>query len=283
MKEYPGIDHICNTALAAARAASRIQLKHFGRRLHVVSAPKFDLTLEIDKRCHEAISMVIGKAFPDHAIVSEESAPINPEAEYIWFIDPLDGTVNFFQGLWHFSICIACYRLGRNTLTRSVSDRNGLSALGEPLVGVVYAPVLDEIYIGVSGQPSTCNGRRITPAKKLTEALSQAVISISFGKDEAAIQQMEKLNGALVRRVRKVRMFGSTGLDIANVAMGRISALIQCSVRKWDFAAARIVLEQSGGRFHARETASNRWEVLACSEALYDPLKEMTAAAWESF
>ena len=277
------IDRLSSTAVAAARAAGRIQLQYFGKQVQVIAAPQFDVTLEVDRRCQHAILQVITKAFPGHAIVAEESAPINPEAEYVWFVDPLDGTVNFFQGIWHFSTCIACYRNAPpSAAAHSLDGENGLCALGAPLVGVVYAPALDELYIGIPGRPPACNGRRIAPADPVDD-LSHAVVCISFGKDEAAIRKMEKLNAKLVRRVRKVRMFGSTGLDIANVARGRISALIQCSVRQWDFAASRIVLEQSGGRFDARQTAPNRWEMLAaCSDRIYHPLKEMTAAAWES-
>jgi len=129
------------------------------------------------------------------------------------------------------------------------------------------------LFLGVKGSPATCNGRMIEAGNE--ETLGEAVICVSFGSDEETMRRMGILNALLVPEVRKVRVLGSTCLDIVNVACGRISGLLQGSVRNWDFAAARVVLEQSGGIFHARETSPNRWEIMACAPGLDGPLNKL--------
>jgi myo-inositol-1(or 4)-monophosphatase len=146
--------------------------------------------------------------------------------------------------------------------------------MGLPLVGVVYAPLVDELFLGVAGETATCNGEVISAGRE--SDLDDAVISISFGSTEAAMQRMEKLSSLLVRRVRKIRILGSTGLDIVNIARGRLSALLQARINIWDFAAARIVLEQSGGRFDAKQVSDGKWEILASAPGIYNFLKQIT-------
>jgi fructose-1,6-bisphosphatase/inositol monophosphatase family enzyme len=147
-------------------------------------------------------------------------------------------------------------------------------ALGQPLVGVVYNPILDELFLGLTGSGATCNQGPISVRNESN--LNEAIISLSFGSDEETMQLMEKINARLIRNTRKVRVFGSTSLDMVNVACGRISGLIQRKVRIWDFAAARIILEQSGGVFDASEIAANSWEIIACAPGLFAPLKKLS-------
>ena len=86
---------------------------------------------------------------------------------------------------------------------------------------------------------------------------------------------MEKICSVLIKQVRKVRMFGCTGLDIVKVAQGHFSGLIQPSVRIWDFAAARIIIEESGGVFDASRISENRWEIIAGSPRLVYQLRRI--------
>jgi fructose-1,6-bisphosphatase/inositol monophosphatase family enzyme len=268
------IERIRNTAELAAQDAGKILLKHYGKPVRIDVVQKHDLKSEVDRLCEQAIIETIQSQFPDHAIITEEQKSMVCRSEYVWVVDPLDGTVNFCHGLPHFGVCVACYCRRIENDGDSDSSQTGLAALGKPLVGVVYAPVMNELFVGTTGEPATCNGKAIRVGKE--RELSEAVVSVSYGSTEEAMQRMEKVTAGLIRNVRKVRIFGSTGLDMVNVACGRISGVLQDSVRNWDFAAARVILEQSGGIFDAYEQSDNHWKIIACAPGLYTSLKKLT-------
>lgn len=260
------------TAVRAAKAAGALQLEYYDRPLHVDARHAHDLKLELDRLCEQTILDVIGAEFPDHAVLAEERGAIEQESEYIWIIDPLDGTVNFYNRIAHFCSCIACYYRGNG----SASQHNGSFQPGVPLLGVVYAPVMDELFVGVAGQGATCNGKPIRgrPAPKLCDM----VVGVSFGSTEAVMQYMERITSQLIRRCHKVRILGSCGLDIVNVACGRLGALVQRGVRFWDFAASRVILEEAGGTFSAVEFDREQWDILACFPEILPSLQEVRQA-----
>jgi fructose-1,6-bisphosphatase/inositol monophosphatase family enzyme len=267
-------EQIRGVAINAARAAGQIQLDYFGRKtIHLDRTLEHDLKLHVDLLCDQEIRSIIWNDFNDHSILTEESGLCDNKSDYIWIVDPLDGSVNFFYGIPHFGSCVACYYCGNKLHSPRNESWNELSTLGQPLVGVVYNPILNELFIGSAGSGATCNDKPITVGNE--SKLDEALISLSFGSDEETMQSMEKINAKLIRNTRKVRVFGSTSLDIVQVACGRISGLIQRKVRTWDFAAARIVLEQSGGIFDACKTAVNSWAIIACPPGLYAPLKQI--------
>jgi len=274
------LEKIKEVAVSAAKAAGGIQLAHYGGPRCISRSFAHDLKIEVDRLCEQAMIETIKNDFPDHSIITEEGGGRQQRSPFVWILDPLDGTVNFCHGIPYFSASVACYRHVQ-IIGDPVNDSPaGLSALGEPLVGVVYAPLVDELFLGVKGYPASCNGQTIETGNN--ERLREAVICMSYGSDDGTMRRMEKLNALLLRKVRKVRVLGSTCLDIVNVACGRLSGLLQGSVRNWDFAAARVVLEQSGGIFHAKETSSNRWEIMACAPGLDGPLNELTGEIWKT-
>lgn len=150
-------------------------------------------------------------------------------------------------------------------------------AQAEPLVGVVYAPLLDRLYSAAAGQGATCNGLSIQPVDG--HRLEDAMVGISFGSDDAVIKDMEALNAQLVRRVKKVRIFGSTGLDLAHVATGHLSALIQLKVRIWDIAAALVILKESGAIYDVQPGAHGGWQLLAASRRIFPSLQKIVRAS----
>jgi myo-inositol-1(or 4)-monophosphatase len=133
---------------------------------------------------------------------------------------------------------------------------------------------MEELFVGIRGRGASKNGRRI--AVRPRQELCETLVGVSFGSNEDTMQRMERVISALIRRCHKVRVLGSCGLDIVNVACGRLGALVQRGVRCWDFAASRIILEEAGGAFDAEEFAQNRWDIVACFPHILDPLKEMT-------
>ena len=264
----PCVEQLKDTAVRAALLAGEIQWEHFGQALTVDSVRKHDVTLEVDRLCEEAILDRIRRAFPDHALVTEESGTIAGPADYVWYVDPLDGTVNFYHGLPCFCASVACYR--RPEAPAGGRDAS-LASLGEPLVGVIYAPGSDELFVGVRGQGATCNGEPIRAGAE--RQLGEAIVALALGSAEQTMQHMEHTCSALVRRVRQLRMFGSAGLDLAHVACGRLSGLVQAALPSWDFAAGRVVLEESGGVLHARQYAPGRWYLVASCPGIHAELK----------
>jgi fructose-1,6-bisphosphatase/inositol monophosphatase family enzyme len=192
----------------------------------------------------------------------------------VWIVDPLDGTVNYYNGIPHFCSCVACYYLSNGDNPSKITPKNDLSAMGEPLVGVVYAPIADELFVGVNGQGATRNDKpiQVRPQQKLCET----VVGISFGSNEETMRHMERITSTLIRCCHKVRILGSCGLDIASIACGRLGALVQQSVHCWDFAASRIILEEAGGVFDAVERELNTWNIVACIPDALEHLKKVT-------
>lgn len=262
------LDEICATATQAAESAGKILLDNFGRELQIDVAHTHDLKLELDRLCEQIIIKTIKSVFPNHKIITEEgsSSPVT-DSEYIWIVDPLDGTMNFYHGIPYYCTCVACYYHGAKTCN---SGTDPSDMFGSPLVGVVYAPSVNELFTGIAGYGATCNGKPTEAAKECK--LSESMIAMSFGSDELTKLRMEHICSVLIRRARKIRVFGATGLDIANVACGRISGLIQGCVRIWDFAASRIILEESGGNFETDIISSDCCEILACAPGIYSSL-----------
>jgi len=275
-----GVDDALNlprllaTAKRAAREAGKVQMHGFGKHSPIVlDNLAHDLKIETDHASQAAICNVIQSQYPSHAVVSEESGLSDKAAQYTWIIDPLDGTVNYYFDLPFFCTCVACYHTpAMADCSRELPDAFALYRC-EPLVGVVYAPFFDWMFSAASGQGATWNSLPLHNAQKM--GLEDALVGISFGSRPAVIDQMENLAAVLARRAKKIRMLGATGLDLAQVAKGTLSALVQLHVNIWDFAAARLILSESGVLFEARPNAVNGWQILAAPQSLFQPLKSI--------
>jgi fructose-1,6-bisphosphatase/inositol monophosphatase family enzyme len=257
-------------ALEAVRAAGREQMKFYGRRQEVDLELTHDLKLAIDRRCEKVAVQILREAFPDHGIISEENTAVNPQSPYRWYLDPLDGSVNYFLGQPYFCICLACYYRPPTEPPESPDP------LGKPLLGIVYAPALGQTFEAMSDGPAFCNGDPVRPGRE--SRLNQAVIGLSFGSEPATMQRMSAIGGKLARRSRKIRVFGATGLDLANVACGRLSGLVQGRVRVWDFAAARVILDAAGGYFRADKNGEDYWQIVGAAPGIADALQDLMDA-----
>jgi fructose-1,6-bisphosphatase/inositol monophosphatase family enzyme len=275
-------DTILAVAVSAATAAGERQVRQFGHTVMVEKVYAHDIKLDVDRSSEEVIVETILAEFSDHLVLAEETGKIGKSSEYVWYVDPLDGTMNYGSGLHYFCICIACYRTNPIAYSPTMPGDEGWlrdrqprtqDALGQPVVGVIYAPVLDELFVGVAGKGATLNGKPLHLNSR--GGLEEALVAFSLGSEENTIQRMERIVSSLVRRCRKLRLLGACGLDIANVAAGRLDALVQRRVRCWDFAAARIILEEAGGIIDALEIAPDRWDVLACAPRLRDSLLDV--------
>jgi fructose-1,6-bisphosphatase/inositol monophosphatase family enzyme len=256
-------DAILDTAIGAAKSAGAIQMRHFRTPGVRATGLLHDVKLETDRACEAAILAILRARFPDHAVLTEESGRLPGAGECTWVIDPLDGTVNFWQGLPFFCTSIACYRTLDGTSARPAGGLPGL-----PVAGVVYLPFSRELFHARPGRGAFLNGRpvRIPPAGNPAEA----VVSVSFGKRPETMRRMAQRLERMLPRVRKARCLGAAAAELAYVAAGFLNGLFYEGLKVWDFAAGKIILEEAGGLFEAAETEPDQWRVLAGGSAVIE-------------
>jgi len=220
-----------NMALRAGRQASLIILRAMDRidLLHVEEKQKNDLVSEIDRQAEAAIIEVLHTAYPDHGFLAEESGQSNESSEYIWIIDPLDGTMNFLHGIPHFSISIALMHNGR--LQQAV----------------IIDPVRNEEFTASRGAGAQLNGRRIRVSKQQT--LDRAILATGIPYRSVAqhLDAYSAMHKEFTRTCRAIRRQGSAALDLAYVAAGRVEGYWQVGLKPWDMAAGALLVKEAGG------------------------------------
>jgi len=257
---------IRETAIAAAQAAGAIQKAHFGTRLNVDVDTQHDVKLEADRLCEEAIVGTIRERWPEHAILTEETGAIGGTGECVWYTDPLDGTVNFFHNIPYFCTSVACYRRPSAEVAATPRPR-GLEALGEPIVGVVYAPPTDELFVAEAGKGATLNGQPIAASR--ATRVAEAMVGIGFGARPGCVDHFVEQVTRLAGRVRKLRSLGAAAYDLCNLAAGRLTAFYEMRLRSWDIAAAHIVMREAGAVLDAIEIEPHSWNVVAAAPGVY--------------
>jgi myo-inositol-1(or 4)-monophosphatase len=218
---HTDLSHELETAIGAARAAAAIQLDLYERIESIDFKSEKDVVTEADRRSEEAILEIIGAAYPDDAFLAEESGASGETAERLWVIDPLDGTVNYANGIPFFAVSI------------------GLCIAGQPTLGVVLDPSRDELFTAIRDGGAYLDGRRIhNPGRRLGDAVvSLGLPSTGFGQQYREIR----------RRVRITRAMGSATLSLTYVANGRFDAYVQWTkLSVWDICAAGVIAIEGG-------------------------------------
>jgi myo-inositol-1(or 4)-monophosphatase len=214
-------------AKEAARAAGQLLRENFEADLNVNEFTRHDIKLELDVRCQDLITEKILAAFPDHAIYGEEGLAGDQSSEFQWIVDPIDGTVNFFYGIPHFCVSIALRR-------------------GEEMqVGVIYDPMMDEMFEGVRGGVPLRNGVEMRASAR--DEMGQAMVTVGFSKTEEGMKRGMAKFERYATQVRKTRMMVSAALGMAYVACGRLDAYIEEQISLWDIAAGWLLVEAAGG------------------------------------
>ena len=206
-----------NVVVKAARRAGDLILRHVGRveTLSVFEKSKQDYASEVDAQAEAEIIRELKRAFPDHAFLAEESGQTG-KSRYTWVIDPLDGTSNFLHGIPHFCVSIA------------LLDNQ------EPVLGVIYDPLRNEIYSAVKGSGAVLNDKRIRVAQR--NDLSGAMLITGFApRQRSKIGAQLEAVRELMRDAEDVRRTGSAALDLAYVAAGRADAYFEAGGRVCDF------------------------------------------------
>lgn len=217
-------------AIKAARAAGDIIIRAIPRLASIKAESKaqYDFTSEVDRAAEAEIVRELKRSFPGHSILAEEGGA-SGQSHIRWVIDPLDGTHNFLRGLPHYCVSIA------------QTER------GEPVVGVVYDPIRDEIFAASKGAGATLNDRRIRVASRL--GLDGALLCTGFPfRQRQHIDEHLAQTRAMLTRAEDIRRTGSAALDLAWVASGRLDGYWESGLKPWDMAAGVLLVREAGGR-----------------------------------
>lgn len=220
-------------ALKAARKAGELIARATDQLDTLVVEEKNanDFVSEVDRAAEREVIYHLKKAYPDHAFLGEESGDTgNPDSEYRWIIDPLDGTTNFVRGIPHFCVSIACeYR-------------------GQIEHAVVLDPIRREEFTASRGRGAQLNGRRIrvSPRKSLDGALVATGILHKSRCEQYIPAYMEALQ-EVAEKTAGIRRAGSAALDLAYVAAGRLDAYWELKLKPWDVAAGALLIREAGG------------------------------------
>jgi myo-inositol-1(or 4)-monophosphatase len=218
-------------AARAARSAGNVILRYMNRidGLHVVEKQQWDFVSEVDKLAEAEIIKELRRAYPDHAILAEESGQTG-KGPLTWVIDPLDGTHNYLRGIPHFSVSIA------------------LLDKGVPIHAVVFDPLRDELYTASKGDGAYLNDRRMRVGKR--ENLGGAMIATGFPfRQRAHLDAQLDMTRAILGQAEDIRRSGSAALDLAYVAAGRYDGYFEIGLKPWDMAAGVLLVHEAGGRY----------------------------------
>lgn len=218
----------------AARAAGNVLLRHMYKldALNVVEKDRMDFASEVDELAEKEIIKEFRRATPDYAILGEEGGLLKPKggtARSTWVIDPLDGTSNYLRGIPHFCVSIA------------------LVENGEPVHGVIFDPLRNELFTTSRGSGATLNGKRIRVADR--KDLDGAMLLTGFPPRERKRASAQlKCMDTLFTEIQDVRISGSAALDLAYVACGRADAYFEAGIKPWDIAAGSLMVREAGGK-----------------------------------
>ncbi|KAG9556185.1 hypothetical protein KCV01_g22145, partial [Aureobasidium melanogenum] len=222
-----------NVAARAARSAGNIILRYMNRieGLSVVEKQRMDFASEVDRLAEAEIVKELRRAYPTHAIVGEESGQIGKSGPLTWVIDPLDGTHNYLRGIPHFSVSIA------------------LLDKGEPVYGVVFDPLRDELFTASKGDGAYLNDRRIRVGRR--DSIAGALLGTGYPyRARNHLESQLAMTSALLREAEDIRRMGSAALDLAYVAAGRLDGYFEPGLQVWDIAAGALLVREAGGVYN---------------------------------
>ena len=220
-------------ALKAARKAGELIVRA-GERMDLVQVEEKgvnNFVTEVDKAAEKEILYHLKQAYPDHGFLGEEGGiQGNPDSDYLWIIDPLDGTTNFIRGIPHYAVSIACVHKGQVEHA------------------VVFDPLKLEEFTASRGRGAQLNSRRIRVTSR--QSLQGALIGTGIpykARNEDWIPDYTRSLEAVSKQTAGIRRAGSAALDLAYVAAGRLDGFWEIGLSKWDIAAGALLIREAGG------------------------------------
>ncbi|CAN1337150.1 Inositol monophosphatase [Linum perenne] len=229
LKEFLG------TAVDAAKNAGEVIRKGFYLTKQVEHKGTVDLVTETDKACEDLVFNHLKEKYPTHKFIGEETTAANGVTELTdeptWIVDPLDGTTNFVHGFPF--VCISI----------------GLTIGKVSKVGVVYNPIMEELYTAIRGHGAFLNGKAIKASSQPELVKALLVTEVGTKRDKATLDLTTNRINSLLYKVRSLRMSGSCALNLCGVASGRLDLFYETGYGgPWDVAAGVLLVEEAGGR-----------------------------------
>ncbi len=250
---------ILKIAKEAAFQAGNYLKENFEIKPKVEFKGEINLITERDRKSQQIVYNIISSAFPEHSILGEEELNVERNKEFLWIVDPLDGTTNYAHGLPYFCVSIAFVE----------ND--------ETKVGVVYNPMLDEMIWAIRGEGAYLNGKRLKVSKEID--INKSLLATGFPYD---LRESEENNinyfNSFIYKAQAVRRCGSAALDLAYVAAGRYDGFWELKLYPWDTAAAALFVEEAGGKvtdFSGKPFNPFKKECLASNGIIHNQLLDV--------
>jgi myo-inositol-1(or 4)-monophosphatase len=254
--EMRNLNELAKFASVVAKDAGKIQLEYFRSDGLDIQAKlnESDVVTSADKASEAYILGRIKETFPQDSILSEESGAESLNDDWRWVIDPLDGTTNFSSGLPLFSVSI------------------GIEHKGETVVGVVYAPYLEEMFIAIKGEGATLNGNRIKCSG--VNDMAKAVVATGFPVDKGTNPDNNLDNvSKVLPAIRGLRRLGSAAIDLCYVGAGYLSGYWELNLHRWDVSAGALVAREAGARVESFRDGRNI-SIVAAAPGIFNTLRQ---------
>lgn len=255
------MSHYVETAIEAAKLGGDVLRQNYGQNVKVEYKGETNLVTEVDKRSETLIVDLLTSRFPNHSMLAEEGTHAERGPEFRWVIDPLDGTTNYAHDYPFFCVSIA------------------LEQNGKVIVGVVYHPLFEELFVAERGGGAYLNGKRIQVSS--VDRLRRSLLSTGFPYDvgEDSLEAIEHFRN-FVHTAQAVRRDGSAALDLCYVAMGRFDGFWEVRLKPWDTAAGALVVLEAGGQvtdFLSDSYSIYDSQVMASNGLIHDQMREVIA------
>ena len=252
----PSVKEFRRVAIEAAEKGGATLLKNFGKKPKVSYKGEINLVTEVDHLSEKVIVDYLHKNFKEHAILTEEIYSLKKDSEFQWLVDPLDGTTNYSHGFPVFCISI------------------GLSWRKEIILGLVYQPLLKEMFVVEKGKGAFCN--RMKLAVSTTKELNKSLLATGFPYDirTSPYNNLDHFCNFAVS-AQAVRRAGAAALDLAYTAAGRFDGFWEFKLSPWDVAAGILLVEEAGGKvtdFQNRAYDIYRGEILASNGRIHSEM-----------
>jgi myo-inositol-1(or 4)-monophosphatase len=251
--------HVKSLAVAAAQQAGRILYDYARRGFRVRHKGTLNLVTDADLHAEQVIVDAIHRAFPDHQVLAEERGQTGGDSPFKWIIDPLDGTTNFAHGFPAYAVSI------------------GVEYQGRCIIGVVYDPTREELFVGEAGGGSTLNGQPIHVSQ--TPKLNEALLVTGFAYDIRVSPQNNLDHFArFAVRAQGIRRTGAAAIDLCYVACGRFDGFWELKLQPWDTAAGSVIVSEAGGRvsdFRGSAFSIYGSELVASNGLIHDEMLEV--------
>ncbi len=231
------------TAITAAKEAGKIILDYYLKNVDAISKKNtYNLVTKADIDAENKIISIIKDKFPKHSILTEESGEERNKSNYLWIIDPLDGTNNFYHKFPMFCVSIALYKKGK------------------PQIGVVFDPIKKELFVAEKNRGAFLNDKQI----KVSNAndLNKSLLALGFYYERGSLMRksLVQMKKFFYENVHGIRRTGSAALDLCYTACGRFDGYWELKLSPWDYAAGSLILTEAGGRI--TDTQGKRYNLL---------------------